>query len=158
MIGDLTLSVNALGVDPKHDVDAVTGALRRFRGVDPGVEPEGHGRVAQVIWPGRERRGDLLGRQRVRPCLLPDLRVGRGRDDAAGPRAEEPTVLGRPVRLQVRAQDRDQFRRDGDDARSALRTVLEASFVEPLPRIGDPLAALRPGLLQRQQPQPDEGR
>lgn len=60
-IGDVALAVDALGVDPEHHVYAMAGPLCGFRRMDSRVQPQRDGRVAQVVRPGSERRGDLLG-------------------------------------------------------------------------------------------------
>jgi hypothetical protein len=51
LVGHLALSVDALGVDPLHDVHSVPILFRGFRRVDSGVEPQGDRCVPQVVWP-----------------------------------------------------------------------------------------------------------
>lgn len=42
------LAVDAVGVDLEQDGDAVAGAAGDLGGGDPGVDPQGHGSVAEV--------------------------------------------------------------------------------------------------------------
>jgi hypothetical protein len=51
LVGDLTLAVDALGVDAKEDVDAVAGPLGDLGSVHASVEPERYRRMPEVVRP-----------------------------------------------------------------------------------------------------------
>lgn len=55
----LVLAVDALGVDPQQDRDAVACPLGDLGGRDASAEPGGHACVAEVVDPPGERRSVL---------------------------------------------------------------------------------------------------
>ena len=55
LVGGVGLAVDAVGVDLEQDGDAVAGAARDLGGGDPGVEPQRHGGVAQVVGAAGQR-------------------------------------------------------------------------------------------------------
>jgi hypothetical protein len=70
----------------------VPGAVGDGRRRYPGIEPEGHRRVAQVIRSGGERRRHLVWGQRERTGGFPYLCVCGRVDDAAAKLAEAATI------------------------------------------------------------------
>src|SRR5258708_39731387 len=55
LVGCAGLAVDAVGVDLEQDGDAVAGAAGDLGGGDPGVEPQGHGGVAEVVGAAGQR-------------------------------------------------------------------------------------------------------
>jgi hypothetical protein len=107
------LAGDALGVDPQQDINAMTGPLRHLRCGHPAVEPRGRRGVAQVVWPARERRGDLCGRQRAGASEASGMAADALRERATAGTADQPAVRGRAVLGQVRVQEHGQLRRAG---------------------------------------------
>ena len=107
------VSVDAAGVDPPEDFDAVPGAAGDFGGRDAGVEREGDAAMAQVVGASGER-GCLLGLgERGGAGFVPDAAVDVAAEDAAlAARApghlEQPPVGGGTEAFDVVTQDSDE--------------------------------------------------
>ncbi len=105
------------------------GAAGDLGGGHPGVEPQRDRRVPQVVGAAAERR-PVLGRgEGLLAGLGPDLVVAGILQDAAPGGLEDPPVRGRPVPLDVGAQQADEFGRDGDGAGLVVGAMLEAAFL-----------------------------
>src|ERR1017187_6793531 len=107
LVGGAGLAVDAVGVDLEQDGDAVPGAAGDFGGRDPGVQPQGHGGVAQVVGAAGEGGGVLRGGERGGAGGLPDGAVGALLDGAVAGGAEEPPVGAGAGPLGGGAQERD---------------------------------------------------
>jgi hypothetical protein len=55
LVGGGGLAVDAVGVDLEQDGDAVAGAAGDLGGGHAGVQPQGHGGVAQVVGSAGQR-------------------------------------------------------------------------------------------------------
>ena len=64
VVGDFFLAADALGVDAEQHLHTVAGAVGDLGGGDAAVEPQGDGRVPQVVGAACEGRGSLLGGER----------------------------------------------------------------------------------------------
>ena len=64
LVDIVSLAVDAVGIDLQQDGDAVSGAAGDFGGGYSGVEPEGHGGVAEVVGAAGEGGGVLGGGER----------------------------------------------------------------------------------------------
>src|SRR5271165_5279602 len=101
LVGGVGLSVDAVGVDLEQDGDAVPGAAGDFGGGDAGVQPQGHGGVAQVVGAAGQRGGVLGGGEGGGAGGGPVGAVGAVLDDAAACGAEDPPVRAGAVALEV---------------------------------------------------------
>jgi hypothetical protein len=108
------LAVDAVGIDLEQDGDRVPGAAGDFGGGDPGVEPEGHGGVAEVVGAAGEGGCVLGGGERGGAGGLPDGAVGAVLDESAAAGAEYPPVGGRAVGAEVPLEHGDEDGRDWD--------------------------------------------
>src|SRR6516225_7007575 len=96
-------------VDAGEDLDRVARPGGDLGGRDTGVEPPGDPGMPEIVGPLHQRRGQLLGRERGGPDLLPHL-PPRGRLErvpALG--AEQSPVRGYAERLDVRAEELDKL-------------------------------------------------
>jgi len=118
-----------VGVDLEQNGDAVPGAAGDLGGGHPGIQPQRDRRVAQVIRTPTERGALLGGGQGLLAGLGPDLVVAGVLQDAAPRGLEDPPVRGRPVLLDVGAQQPHQFGRDGDGAGLVAGAVLQAALL-----------------------------
>ena len=85
-----------------------------FGGGDAGVEPEGHGGVAEVVGAAGEG-GGVLGRgERGGAGGLPHGAVGAVLDESAAAGAEQPPVGGGAIGAKMRLEHGDEGGRDGD--------------------------------------------
>ena len=92
LVGCVGLAVDAVGVDLQQDRDAVPGAAGDLGRGHPGVQPQRHRRVPQVIGAAAERR-PVLGRGEGFPAGLgPRPRCSRS------PAGGRPSRSGRPAR------------------------------------------------------------
>jgi hypothetical protein len=107
----VVLAGDALGIDPEQNVHAVTGPRGDLWGRDAAVEPGRHCGVPKVVWPARERRGNLWLRQTCSPCDTPDPAVKTFRQGATTDTSEEPAIRCRPMLVEVTAQQGGQLRR-----------------------------------------------
>ncbi len=118
----------------------MTGPLGDVGGRHPGVQPQRHGGVPQVVRAASEGRGDPVQRQRQGTGLLPDPRVRRRADHVAVRAAEQPALLVDAETLDVLPQQSDQLGRSRHTARISLAAVLQPAIVVNLAAVGVPLA------------------
>ena len=104
LVGGIGLPVDAVGVDLQQDRDAVPGPAGDLGRGHPGVQPQRHRRVPQVVGAPAERRPVLGGGEGLLAGLGPDLVVGRVLEDPAPGGLEDPPVRGRAVPPDVGAQ------------------------------------------------------
>jgi hypothetical protein len=104
LIGGVCLSVDAVRVDLEQHGYAVPDAAGDLGRGHPGVQPQRHRRMPQVIGAAAERRRVLRLGERGLAGLGPDRAVGRVLDDPAPGGLEDPPVRGRPVLLDVGAE------------------------------------------------------
>jgi hypothetical protein len=93
-VGGVLAVVKALGVDAEQDFDAVSRSLGDAWRGDSGGQPQGHGRVPQIVGATGQGRDDLSGGQGQSPRLSPDVADGGGGDRVATVAAEDPAVRG----------------------------------------------------------------
>ena len=129
LVGGISLPVDAVGVDLQQDGDAVPGPAGDLGGGHPGVQPQRHRRVPQVVGTPPQRRPVLGGGQGLLAGLGPDLVVAEVLQEAAPRCLEDPPVAGGAVLLDVGAQQLHEFRRDGDGAGLAGGAVLQAALL-----------------------------
>jgi hypothetical protein len=67
LVGGFGLAVDPVGVDFQQDLDAVPGAVGHLGRRHPRVQPQRHGRVAQVVGTVADRRPALRWRQGRNP-------------------------------------------------------------------------------------------
>jgi hypothetical protein len=103
----LIAALDAFGVNGQQDLDAVTGPLRYLRGWDARVEPQRDATVTQVVWPPRQRGGNLGWGQGKLAGVLPDVPVSRGVEHSPVLAPEEPAVSCVTVTGDVSAQHGD---------------------------------------------------
>ena len=137
-IHPLLISVQTLGVDLEQDIHRVTGALGHFGGRNPGVEPQGHSRMPQFVWPPSERGRHPVRGQGEDPRLRPDPRVCRRGDHLPIRAAEQPALLIGTEPLDMLTQQYNQLRRNRHIPRLTLSAVFEPPVVVNLPAVGVP--------------------
>ena len=147
LVGGISLPIDAVGVDLQQDGDAVPGPAGDLSRGDPGVQPQRHRRVPQVIRAAAERRPVLRRGQGILAGLGPDLVVAGVLQDAAPGGLEDPPVRGGAVPPDVGAEQLDEFGRDGDGAGLVGGAVLQAAFLPRGAVIGPGRA--RPGRARR---------
>jgi hypothetical protein len=112
-LGRLLLAVDALGVDPQQDIDAVPGPLGDLRRCDPGVEPGRDGSVPERVGDHGQRRGSLPLGERLPASRVEDLQIDVLGDDSPARADEDPAPAPGREGGEVRPQEPDKIRVDG---------------------------------------------
>jgi hypothetical protein len=73
LVGDGLAVIETFGVDAKQDFHAVPRTSGHVGGGHSRIEPQGDGRVPQVVWPRGQWRGDLSGGKAKRASLGPNV-------------------------------------------------------------------------------------
>ena len=133
VVPDLIAAVDAFGVDSEQHFDAVPGPLGDLGRRDARVEPQRYAAVAEVVrtacqWGGGLRWGQAEQRARCH--------TGGRTWERALPRfiaTEQAAVRRKPIARDVTPQDRDQLRRDRDDADGPAGPVFQATLFVAVP-------------------------